>query len=135
MSSASGHHIDDPPSTSDFVVKSQKGKFRNPFLLCKDMHTTYLFPCMDEASKLLEYITISGQWLTTGYCKLSLEPTLVDQLVNSISPSVDPTLLLKSEVEVVNPSPSLVDPTLHSDSEVVESMSFSPDPTLSSESV
>ena len=58
MSSASGHHTNDSPLTSDSVVKSRKGKVRNPCLLCKDMHFTYLFPHMDEASKLLEYITV-----------------------------------------------------------------------------
>ena len=40
MSLASGHHVDDPPSTSDSTVKSRKGKVRNPCLLCKDMHFT-----------------------------------------------------------------------------------------------
>jgi len=58
MSSSSGDHIDDPPSTSDSVVKSRKGKVRNPCLICKDMHFTYLCPLKDEASKLLEDITV-----------------------------------------------------------------------------
>ena len=81
---------------------------------------------------------------------MSLDLTLVDQVVNP-SPSlvdptillnieveaVDPTLPLKSEVEVVDPSPSLVDPTLPLESEVkvVKSVPFPPDPALSSESV
>ena len=81
------------------------------------MHRTYLCPRMDEASKLLEDITIPQQKLPTGYRKLSLDIPSVDQ--------------------VVYPSPSLVDPTLPLESEVkvVESMSSPPDPTLSSESV
>ena len=58
MSSTSGHNTDDPPSTSDSVVKSRKGKVKNHCLLCKDMHFNYLFPLMDEASKLLEDITV-----------------------------------------------------------------------------
>ena len=101
------------------------------------MHLTYLFPCMDEASKLLEDITIPQQWLPTGYCKLSLEITLVDQVVDPSPSLVDPTLLLKSEVEEVDPSPSLVDPTIPLESEfkVVESISSTPDPTLSLESL
>ena len=61
MSSASGHHADDPPSTSDSVVKSRKGKVKNHCLLYKDMHFTYLCPLMDEASKLLEDITVLGK--------------------------------------------------------------------------
>jgi len=100
------------------------------------MHFTYLFPLMDEASKLLEDIIVSHQWLPTRYCKLSLEPPLVDKVVDPVLTSVDPTLSLKSELEVVNPSPSLVYPTLllKSEVEVVESTSSPPDPTLSSES-
>ena len=58
MALATGHDADDPPSTSDSVVKSQKGKAKHPCLLCKDMQLTYLCPHMDEASKLLEYIIV-----------------------------------------------------------------------------
>ena len=48
------------------MVKSHKGKVRNPCFLCKDMHFTYLFPHMDEASDLLEDIIVSRQRLPTG---------------------------------------------------------------------
>ena len=101
------------------------------------MHSTYLFTCMDEASNLLGYITISPQHFPTGYRKLSLDTPLVDQVVDPSPSLVYPTLSLKSEVEVVDLSPSLVDPTLSLESEVkvVESMSSPHDPTLSSESV
>ena len=54
------------------------------------------------------------------------------------SPSlVDPTLLLKSEVKEVDPSPSLVYPTIPLESEfkVVESIYSTPNPTLSLESL
>ena len=67
MSSSSGHHADDTPSTSDSMVKIRKGKVKNPCLLCKDMHFTYLCPHMDEASKLLEDITVSRQRIPIGY--------------------------------------------------------------------
>ena len=92
---------------------------------------------MDEASKLLEDIIVSHQWILTFYCKLPLEPPLVDKVVDLVLTLVNPTLPLKSEIEVVNLSPSLVDPTLllKSEVEVVESTSSPPDPTLSSESV
>ena len=132
MSSASGHHTDDSPSTNDSMVKNQKGKVINICFLCKDMHFTYLFPLMDEASKLLEYLIVPQQQLPTGYHKLSLEIPLVDKVVDPILTLVDPTLPLKSEVEVVNPSPSLVNSTLPLESEVkvVKSVSFPPDPAL-----
>ena len=136
MSSSSGHHTDDPPSTSDSMVKIQKGKVINPYFLCKDIHFTYLFHRMDEASKFLEDITFSLQWIPTCYRKLSLEPPLVDQVVGSVLSSVNPTLPLKSEVEVVNSVSSVVDPTLPLKSEVkvVDSVSSMVDPTLHSKS-
>ena len=92
---------------------------------------------MDEASNLLEDITVPQQCLRTSYCKLYLEILLVDQVVNPSPSLVDPTLSLKSEVEVIDPSPSLVDPTLTLEIEVkvVKSMSYPSDPTLLSKSV
>ena len=119
------------------MVKSRKGKVINPCLLCKEMHFTYLCPHIDEASKLLEYIIVSLQRLPTGYRKLSLDIPLLDKVVDSVLNSVDPTIPLKSEVEMVNLVLFEVDTTLPLESEVkvVESMSSPPDPTLSSESV
>ena len=49
MPSTSGHHTGDTQSTNDSMIKIWKGKVRNPFLLCRDMHLTYLCPHMDEA--------------------------------------------------------------------------------------
>ena len=97
----------------------------------------YLFSLMDEAYKLLEDIIVSHQWLPTGYRKLSLKPPLVDQVVNSVSSMVDPTLPSKSESQVVNSYSSMVDPTLPLKSEfkVAKSTSSPPDPTISSKSV
>ena len=111
MSSVFDLHTYDTTTTSDSVVKSQKGKVKHPCFLCKDMHFTYIFPCMDEYSKFLEYIIVSCQWLPTGYRKLSLEIPLVDKVVNPNPSLVDPTLSLKSEVK-------MVDPTLLSKNEV-----------------
>ena len=110
MSSASSHHTDDTPSTSDSMVMIQKGKVRNPCLLCKDMHFTYLCPRMDEASNLLEYIIVSHQRIPTGYRKLSLDIPLLDKVVDPNPSLVDPTLPLKSEFKELDPSPSLVNP-------------------------
>ena len=97
MSSVSSYHADDAPSTSEFVVKSHKGKVRYPCLLCKNMHRTYLCPRMDEASKLSEYIIVPQQQIPTGYRKLSLEIPLVDQVVDPSPSLVDPTLSIESE--------------------------------------
>ena len=133
MSLASGHHTDDPHLMSDSLVKSWKGKVRNPCLLCKDMNFTYLCPHMDEASKLLEDITISHQRLPTGYHKLSLDIPLVDKVVDLVSSEVDPTLPSKSEFQVVNLDSSVVDPIipLKSEVKVAESISSPHNPTLS----
>ena len=130
MSSTSDHHVHDTPSTSDPLVKGHKGKVLYPCLICKAMHHTFLFPSMDEASKLLEDITFSHQWIPTGYRKLSFEPPLADQVVDSVSSTVNPTLPLKSEVKVANSDSSVVDPTLplKSKFKVVESMSSHPIP-------
>ena len=101
------------------------------------MHCTYLCPRMDEASKLFEYINVRQQQLPTGYRKLSLDTPLVDQVVDTSPSLVDPTLSLKSEVKEIDPVPTLVDPTLPLESEVnvVESILSPPNPTLSLESV
>ena len=87
---------------------------------------------MDEASKLLEDITVPQQQIPTSYHKLSLDIPLVDQVVDPSPSLVDPTILLKNEVKVVEPVPTSVNPTLHLESEfkVVESMSSPLDPTI-----
>ena len=66
------------------------------------MHFTYLCPYMDEASNFLEDIIVPQQWIPTVYHKLSLESPLVDQVVDSVSFVVNPTLPSKSEFQVVN---------------------------------
>ena len=73
---------------------------------------------MDEAYKLLLYIIVSHQQLPTSYRKLSLEPPLVDKVVDLVLTSVDPTLSLKSEAKVVDLVLTLVDLTLPLKSEV-----------------
>jgi hypothetical protein len=113
------YHVGDKPSNSDNQVGSNKGKFKFPCLLCMEMHRSYLFPHMDEASHLLENIVDFQQQFSSGYPPLVYElihlvPTSVesvDQVINLISRSIDPTLPLKSEVKVVNQIPPLVSPT------------------------
>jgi len=47
------------PLTSDCEVPRKKGEVRFPCRLCKGIHHSLLCPHMDEASKLLEKLTIS----------------------------------------------------------------------------
>ena len=99
-----------------------------------------MFPRMDEASKLLEDMTSSKNQLQFSYRKLTLNPPIVDGMINlvpspiimvdhvvnmikslvepvdkvvdSIPYSVNPTLPLESETQVADPFPP-VDPILH----------------------
>ena len=77
------------------------------------MHRTFLCPSMDDASCWLENITDHQQVIPMSDSKISLDPPLVDQVVDSDLSVVDPTLPLESEVKVA------------------ELVSFPPDPTLS----
>ena len=61
------------------------------------MHLTYIFPHMDEASKFLEYIIVPQQRIPTSYHKLSLDLPLVDKVVDPVPSLVNPTLSLESE--------------------------------------
>jgi hypothetical protein len=97
---------------------------------------------MDKASYLLEKIQ-----LPTGYCNISLKPSLVDGLVNPVpSPVslVDQVFnMVSSSVEpqtqVFNPVPSSISPTLHlkSETQVVDPVlsPIDPTPPLKSEKV
>jgi hypothetical protein len=163
MSSAFEQHVGDLPSTSHNIVGKKKSRVKFPCILCKGSHITHLFPCMDEASKLLEDITSSEAQLRPAYHKLILDPPVVDGMVNSapsFSNLVDHVLNMVTSLveifdEVVDPVPSSVDPTIPLESEtqpfdpflpiypilplenatqVVDLISSSVDPTLSLES-
>ena len=82
MSSISDHHVDDTPSTSDPLVKGHKVRVLYPYLICKAMHRTFLCPNMDEASRWLENLTDHQQVIQTSDSKLSLDSSLVDQVIN-----------------------------------------------------
>jgi hypothetical protein len=118
---------------------------------------------MDEASKLLEDMTVSQPQLPAAYRKLSLNPPVVDgminlvplsvstvdqvvnlvtsldepvdQVVDLIPSSVNPTLPLESETQAVDLFPP-VDPILplENKTQVVDLISPSVDPTLPLES-
>jgi hypothetical protein len=74
-------HAGDNPSTSNHQVGGKKGQVNIPCWLCGEMHHTYLFPCMDEASQLLEDIVISQQQPLVASHEPSSNQPLVDEVV------------------------------------------------------
>jgi hypothetical protein len=104
MSSASEQHVDDLPSTSQDTVGKKKSRVKFPCMLCKGSHLTHLFPHMDEASKLLEDMTVSQPQLPAAYRKLTLDPPVVDGMINLVPSSVN---LVDHVVNLVT---SLVEP-------------------------
>jgi hypothetical protein len=80
---------------------------------------------MDKASKFLEDMTVSQPQLPAAYRKLSLNPPVVDGMINLVPPSVNlidhvinlVTSLIEPVDKVVDLIPSLVNPTLPSESE------------------
>jgi hypothetical protein len=134
-SSASAIHVDDTLSTNDVKAGKKKTTIKFPCMLCKGDHYSHLCPRMDEASSLLEKFQ-----LLKGYGKISLDPSLVDGLVNLIPSPVSPvdqmvnlvSSLIEPQTQVVDLVPSSINPTLHQNSvtQVVDPFSSSVDPTL-----
>jgi hypothetical protein len=94
---------------------------------------------MDEASKLLEDMTVSQPQLPAAYRKLSLNPPVVDGMITPVPSPVNPvdhvvnlvTSLVEPVDKVVEPIPSSVNPTLPLESETQAVDSFPPvDPIL-----
>jgi hypothetical protein len=118
MSLASEQHVDDPPSTSHDTVGKKKSRVKFPCMLCKGSHLTHLCSHMDEALKLLEDMTVSQPQLPVAYRNLSLNPPVVDGMINPVPLSVSPvdqvvnlvTSLDEPEYQVVDPIPSSVNP-------------------------
>jgi hypothetical protein len=158
MSSTSKQHVDDLPSTSQDDVGKKKSRVKFPCMLCRGSHQTHLCPRMDEVSKLLEDMTVSQPPLPASYHKLTLNPPIVDGMINPssvnlvdhvvnqvtslvepvdnvVDPILDPTLPLESETQVVDPFLP-VDPILPLENalQVVDLILLSIDPTLPLES-
>jgi hypothetical protein len=163
MSSTSEQHVDDLLSTSQDTVGKTKSRVQFQCMLCGGSHQTHLLHRMDEASKLLEDMIISQPQLPPTYHNLTLNPPVVDGMINlvpsSVSPvdnvvnmitslvapvdkvvdqvlsSVDPTLPLESETQAVDLFPS-IDPILplENATQVVDLISSLVDPTLLLES-
>jgi hypothetical protein len=94
---------------------------------------------MDEASKFLKDMTISQPQLLAAYRKLSLNPPIVDGIINPVPLSVSPVDQVVNMVmsldepvdQVVDPIPSSVNSTLPLESETQVVDSFPPiDPIL-----
>ena len=122
-SSATVSHVDTVEKTT---LSKHKPKF--PCKLCEGDHLSYKCPSIEEVRRF---------WFH-GH-PIFEHPTqpLVDQAVEPISDLVDSTLLSKSDPDVIEPIPSLVNPTLPMESdfdEVVESISVLINPTLPLES-
>jgi hypothetical protein len=136
---ASEQHADDFPSTSHDTVGKKKSRVKFPCMLCKGSHLTHLCPHMEEASKLLEDMTISQPQLLAAYHKLSLNPSVVDGMITLVPSPVNPvdhvvnlvTSLVEPVDKVVDPIPSSINPTLPSESETQAVDPFTPvDPIL-----
>jgi hypothetical protein len=145
MSLAYEQHADDFPSTSHDLVGKKKIRAMFPCMLCKGIHLTHLFPHMEEALKLLEEMIVSQPQLPVAYCKISLNPPVVDGMINPTPSLVNPvdhvvnlvTSLVEPVDKVVDPIPSSVNPALPSESETkaIDLIPSSVDPTLPLESV
>jgi hypothetical protein len=143
-SSTSEQHVDDPPSTSQDTVGKNKCRVKFPCMLCKGSHLTHLCSRMEEASKLLEDMTISQPQLPAAYRKLSLNPPIVDGMITPVPSPVNPvdhvvnlvTSLVEPVDKVVDPIPSSVNIVLPSESKtkVVDLIPSSVNPTLPSKS-
>jgi hypothetical protein len=163
MSSTFEQHVDDLPSTSQDTIGKKKSRVTFMCMLCIGSHLTHLCPRMDKALNFLEDMIVSQPQLPVAYRKLTLDPpvvdgminpspssvSLIDQVVNMVTslvesvdqagdpiPSlVNPTLPLESETQVIDPFPT-VDPILplENETQVVDLMSLSVDPTLPLES-
>jgi hypothetical protein len=142
---ASEQHVDNPPSTIHDTVGKKKSRVKFSCMLCKGSHLTYLCPHMDEASKLLENMTVSQPQLPAAYRKLSLSPPIVDGMITPVPSPINlvdhvvklVTSLVEPIDKVVDPIHSSVNPTLPSESETTEfdPIPSSVDPILPLESV
>jgi hypothetical protein len=88
MSSSSKQHVDELLSTSQDRVGKNKSRVKLSSMLCKGSHQTHLCLCMEEASKLLEDMIFSQPQLPTAYCSLTLNPLVVDGMINLVPSSV-----------------------------------------------
>jgi hypothetical protein len=87
-------HSSDGPSTND--------KFKFPCKLCNANHHTYHFPRIEEASQLLEDNVVSQQQPSIASQESYPTQPMVDEVVNRIRSSIDPTLPSKSDLNTID---------------------------------
>jgi len=103
VSSTSGDHVDNTPSTSENEVNRQKGKVRFPCRLCEGDHSLHHFTFMDKAKSVLDNRPASSQGLPPRYKKLLPSPSLVENLTGVTQSSVE------SPIVESKPSKSILD--------------------------
>ena len=105
-------------------------------MLCEGDHLTHKCPAIAEVRRVWSKTQDSPSPEQPIVSQYPTQP-LVDQVVEPISDLVDPTLLSKSDPDLIELMSSLVNPTLPSESDfhkVVESIPLSINPTLPLES-
>jgi hypothetical protein len=120
MSSAFEQHVDDLMLTSQDTIGKKKSRVKFSCMLCGGIHQTHLCPHMDEALKLMEDMIVSQPQLPSAYRKLTLDPPIVDGMINPVPSSVSLldhvvnliTYLVEPVEKFVDPIPSSVDRTL-----------------------
>jgi hypothetical protein len=112
MSSTATAHASDNPTTRDNQVGSEKGKFKIPCWLCKEMNCTYLCPHMDKYLHMLENIVNSQPQISTNYHKISPNLPLVDELVNPVPSLVNPiNQVVNLVLSLINLINQVIDPS------------------------
>ena len=119
MSSNSENHVGVTPSNSGSKVHGTKGKVKFPCRLCEGNHPIHLCPYLDEAKIVLDNCLLSPQQLPSGYKKLSLNPSLVDELIDKDQSSVKPTLSESESYESILDPNQQVEVTIDSISPLV----------------
>ena len=99
MSLAIAGHACDNPLTSDNKVEGRKCKVKNSCKLFREMHLTYHCTHMEEDSKLLKVDVISQKQPPIASQETSSNQPLVDEVVDPIQYSIDPTSPLKGEFD------------------------------------
>ena len=101
MSSTSGDHVDNTPSTSNSEVHGHKGKVKTPCRLCEGDHTLPRCPFLDETKRFLHNRPASPQQLPPGYKKLSPSPLLIENLTNITQSLVEKPIVESESFESI----------------------------------
>ena len=64
---ASGSQVGGTSLASASKAPRKQGKLSNPCKLCEGHHAIHLCPCMDEAKRVLDNLTVSTSCLPAGY--------------------------------------------------------------------